>query len=258
MESVPRIYNEDPQPAQSLESRLKKLKIIQIHGARRRVDVIGDTSPRHILQEIASARHTQGGFVLAEDERNLDKLVAPSPAWYSLDAVYSDDFCLSVQVVRGDCANRADFDGSPEEMAAECGARMALPRPGEPSARGPAWKGFVPSGALPLHFLSLQTRSGWEPPQPLDIPEASRAASALLLLSPFTPLPLLGQDRAASTPFRSITDDNPQRRALAREGRRWGRSDATPAGRGVAYREGARMAAGSGSCRGAPPEFKRG
>jgi maltooligosyltrehalose trehalohydrolase len=52
---------------------------------------------------------------------------------------------------------------------------------------------------------------------PLD---AYRAASALLLLSPYTPLLWMGQEWAASTPFLYFTDHNAELGRLVTEGRR--------------------------------------
>jgi maltooligosyltrehalose trehalohydrolase len=49
---------------------------------------------------------------------------------------------------------------------------------------------------------------------------AYRAASALLLLSPYTPLLWMGQEWAASTPFLYFTDHNPELGRLVTEGRR--------------------------------------
>jgi maltooligosyltrehalose trehalohydrolase len=54
----------------------------------------------------------------------------------------------------------------------------------------------------------------------LASPAASRAALALLLLSPFTPLVFMGQEWAASTPFRFFTDHTPELGRLVSEGRR--------------------------------------
>ncbi|HEX4667694.1 MAG TPA: DUF3459 domain-containing protein [Chthoniobacterales bacterium] len=51
-------------------------------------------------------------------------------------------------------------------------------------------------------------------------PAAYRAASALLCLVPYTPLILMGQEWAASTPFLYFTDHNPQLGRKVTEGRR--------------------------------------
>jgi maltooligosyltrehalose trehalohydrolase len=50
--------------------------------------------------------------------------------------------------------------------------------------------------------------------------DAYRAASALLLLSPYTPLLFMGQEWAASTPFLYFTDHHPELGRLVTEGRR--------------------------------------
>jgi maltooligosyltrehalose trehalohydrolase len=49
---------------------------------------------------------------------------------------------------------------------------------------------------------------------------AYRAAAALLLLNPYTPLLWMGQEWAASTPFLYFTDHNPELGKLVTEGRR--------------------------------------
>ena len=51
-------------------------------------------------------------------------------------------------------------------------------------------------------------------------PAAFRAASALLCLVPFTPLILMGQEWAASSPFQFFTDHEPKLGRLVTEGRR--------------------------------------
>ncbi|MDQ3200210.1 MAG: DUF3459 domain-containing protein, partial [Verrucomicrobiota bacterium] len=51
-------------------------------------------------------------------------------------------------------------------------------------------------------------------------PAAYRAASALLCLVPYTPLLLMGQEWAASTPFQYFTDHEPNLGRLVTEGRR--------------------------------------
>jgi maltooligosyltrehalose trehalohydrolase len=54
----------------------------------------------------------------------------------------------------------------------------------------------------------------------LVAPAAFRAASALLCLVPYTPLILMGQEWAASTPFQYFTDHEAQLGRLVTEGRR--------------------------------------
>ena len=50
--------------------------------------------------------------------------------------------------------------------------------------------------------------------------DAYRAASTLLLLSPYTPLLFMGQEWAASTPFQFFTDHGAELGRLVTEGRR--------------------------------------
>ncbi len=61
---------------------------------------IVDSSDRHVLAEISSVVQSLGGFVTAEDERNVPELLLPNErGGLGLDAIWADDFH---HVVAGD------------------------------------------------------------------------------------------------------------------------------------------------------------
>ncbi len=186
---------------------------------------IMDDSPKHLLAEIAELVHRRGGYVIAEDERNLASVVSPPPEGHGLDAAYADDFCHTIQVALGDRSYAKKFEGTAEELADELqhgwryrGQIGAMAqRRGARRARTCRRSDF--SSAFPITTRSAiaPSANGWSisPPR-----EASRAALSLLLLSPFTPMVFMGQEWAASTPFRFFADHHAELGQLVTEGRR--------------------------------------
>lgn len=185
---------------------------------------IQDDSPRHILEEIADAAHGRGCYVFAEDERNLAMLVTHKPKGFGLDAVYADDFCHTVQVALGDPRFADDFTGSPGELADEL--QHGWLYRGQPAKRVGGPRG-TECGHLPperfIYCISNHDQSGnhafGERLNHFCSPEAYRAASALLLLSPYTPLLFMGQEWAASAPFIYFTDHKDDLGRKVRAGR---------------------------------------
>jgi malto-oligosyltrehalose trehalohydrolase len=185
-----------------------------------------DESPKHVVEEISDAAHARGAFSIAEDERNLANVVAHKPEGCALDAVYADDFCHSIQVALGDPRFRDDFDGSPAEIADEL--RHGWHYRGQTSKRaGGRRRGMECAHLAPERFVyctsnhdQVGNRAFGERLNHLASPEAYRAASALLLLAPYTPMLFMGQEWAASTPFLYFTDHNEELGKRVAEGRR--------------------------------------
>jgi len=187
-----------------------------------------DSSEKHVLAEITEAVHSLGGFVTAEDKRNNAELLWPqTKGGIGLDAVWSDDFHHVIRVMLTGTREGyyRSYKGAAEELAAileqgwlfEGGAR-ARREHGRPAR----------AGELPLHsFVFCITNHdqvgnhalGYRLNQIVS-PAAFRAVSALLCLVPYTPLILMGQEWAASTPFQYFTDHEPQLGRLVTEGRR--------------------------------------
>jgi maltooligosyltrehalose trehalohydrolase len=212
-----------------------------------------DDGPTHILAELAATvraslspdRH----FVLiVENEHNDPTLVReprtknqePSSALdgfsvlgsrsfegYGLDGIWADDFHHQVRVaLAGDRDGYyADYDGTAADIAATL--RQGWFYVGQPSAYGGHPRG-APADDVPypafIHCIQnhdqIGNRALGERLHHQIGLDAYRAASALLLLSPATPLLFMGQEWAASSPFQFFTDHEPELGRLVTAGRR--------------------------------------
>ena len=215
-----------------------------------------DDSPTHILAEIAATVReslpANRAFVfIAENENNDPTLIRPSQeqrtknkeqddqrlfsvpcslfsgAGYGLDAVWADDFHHQIRVaLAGDRDGYyADYTGTAADLATTL--RQGWFYTGQPSAFLGRPRGAKADDIAPPHFIhciqnhdqvgnrALGDRLG----HAIDL-AAYRAASALLLLSPYTPLLWMGQEWAATTPFLYFTDHHAELGRLVTEGRR--------------------------------------
>ncbi|HEX6107641.1 MAG TPA: malto-oligosyltrehalose trehalohydrolase [Gemmatimonadales bacterium] len=177
-----------------------------------------DDSPRHILEEIADRLHalTPRRVVIAEDERPEPRLLLPRErAGYGLDAVWADDLHHQLRRLTA---------GDHEGYFARYGGTMA--EVVDTLRRG--WSYEEAALELPprafVHCIqnhdqvgnrAMGDRLNHNVPLPVY-----RALSALLLLSPYTPLLWMGQEWAASTPFQYFTDHPAELGRLVTEGRR--------------------------------------
>ena len=184
-----------------------------------------DDSPKHILEEITDAVHAHGGYVFGEDERNEAKLITRKPKGYGMNAVYADDFCHTIQMALGDLRFVEDFTGSTEELADEL--THGWHYRGQESKRRGKPRGTDGNHLAPEHFLFSITNHDQAGNHALGLrlnhittPECYRAASALLLLAPYTPQIFMGQEWAASTPFQYFTDHKGDLGRAVSEGRR--------------------------------------
>lgn len=190
---------------------------------------IADDSPHHLLAEIAEAVQARGGFVIAEDERNEAALLRGRAAGGAgFDALWADDFHHEVRVaVTGirDAYFRA-FSGRAAALASllnrgwtYCGQAY------EPwSGRR---RGSAPDELSPQAFVvcienhdQIGNRAAGERLEHLIPPAQYRAAALLLCLSPYPPLLFMGQEWAASTPFRFFTAHGGELGAAVAAGRR--------------------------------------
>jgi maltooligosyltrehalose trehalohydrolase len=192
-----------------------------------------DHSPEHFLQEMArrvreSLSEDRHFVLIAEDERNEAKLVQPvSTGGIGLDAVWADDFHHQVRsALAGDNEGYyADFTGSAEDLAETLSKGWFYA--GQLSKFSGKNRGTNAEGIDPAHFVyciqnhdQIGNRAMGDRLTDSISLEAYRAASALLLLSPYTPLLFQGQEWAASNPFLFFTDHNPELGKLVTKGRR--------------------------------------
>jgi maltooligosyltrehalose trehalohydrolase len=191
---------------------------------------IVDESRAHILAEIAAAAHAAADrpvTVIAEDERNERRLLLPPPAGFGIDGVWADDLHHSLRrLLAGDRHGYyAAYDGTTAEL--EKTLRQGWLYEGElyePSgmARGTPSRGIPPHcfvHCLQNHDQVGNRAMGERLHHQVDV-AAYRAASALLLLSPYSPLLWMGQEWAASAPFQYFTDHPEELGRLVTSGRR--------------------------------------
>jgi maltooligosyltrehalose trehalohydrolase len=211
----------------ALEYHVDGLRLDAIHAIR-------DDAMPHIVEEVSTrvrqrlARDRQF-LVIAEDESNYPELVRPtSERGFGLDAIYADDFHhqLHVALTGESTGYYQDYSGTTEDLAST--VQRCWWFTGQPSRWRSAKEGRAVSvghqggeHVAPEHFIwSIQDHDqvgnrpfGQRLNQLIEL-DAYRAASALLLLSPYTPLLFMGQEWAASTPFLFFTDHD---KALGRK-----------------------------------------
>ncbi len=189
---------------------------------------IQDFSERHILAEIAARVHSEGGFVMAEDDRNEPALLrSQNDGGLGFDGAWSDDFhhVIRVMLTQQREGYYGDFAGTADELAETLqhgwlyrGQRTRTdghPRGRESSALAPEQFVYCISNHDQVGNRAFGERLGH-----VIHPAAYRAASALICLVPYTPMLFMGQEWNASSPFQFFTDHNPELGHLITEGRR--------------------------------------
>jgi maltooligosyltrehalose trehalohydrolase len=191
-----------------------------------------DDSSLHFVAELAGRIGASAGgrrvHVIAEDHRNLAAIVTPTARrGWGLDAVWADDFHHQMRRrLAGDSDGYyMDYSGTSADIAATI--RQGWFFTGQHSAHFGAPRGTDASGIDPARFVvCLQNHDqvgnrafGERLHHQIEL-AAFRAASALLLLLPETPLLFMGQEWAASSPFQYFTDHEPSLGRLVTEGRR--------------------------------------
>jgi maltooligosyltrehalose trehalohydrolase len=194
---------------------------------------IVDDSPVHVLAELASrVRESlppgRRFLLIAEDERNERTLLLPrEEGGHALDAVWADDFHhVMRRLTAGDHEGYfADFRGTTDELAETL--RRGWLFEGQHAPEHGAPRGTPAAGLPPAAFVHcIQNHDqvgnramGDRLTESVPLP-VYRAASALLLLSPYTPLLWMGQEWAATTPFQYFTDHPEALGRLVTAGRR--------------------------------------
>jgi maltooligosyltrehalose trehalohydrolase len=193
---------------------------------------IADESPRHLLAEL-SARVRESVpdrrvLVVAEDHRNLNVMLQPeSRDGWGLDAVWSDDFHHECRrLLAGDCEGYyEDYRGDIRDLATAIRQGWLYTGQFSKHLHGP--RGTDPVGlSLNRFIVCLQNHDqignralGERLNHQIDV-SAYRAASAVLLTAPETPLLFMGQEWAASTPFLYFTDHEAELGRRVTAGRR--------------------------------------
>lgn len=190
-----------------------------------------DDSDTHFLAELHDRVHAEVDgpprALIAEDPRNVDTLVhARSEGGFGLDAVWTDDFHHQVRHMTAGDAHQyfASFAGHrAPELATTI--RDGWFYQGQPDHTGAPFGTDPSSVDLDQCVICIQNHDqiGNRPTGNRlteDISHAVyRAASALLLFAPETPLLFMGQEWAATTPFLFFTDHHDALGEQVRAGR---------------------------------------
>jgi maltooligosyltrehalose trehalohydrolase len=194
----------------------------EFHADGLRLDAthaIHDTSEPHILAELSQTARQAAGkpvVLIAEtSENDVRYLRTVEQGGYGLDAVWADDFHHTLRrYLAGDHEGYyARYAGTLAEVA-RCIEHAWLH--GTDAAKQPAWQFIY---VVQNHDQVGNRALGDRLHHGLDL-ERYRAASALLLCLPYTPMLFMGQEFAASSPFLYFTDHTPELGKLVTEGRR--------------------------------------
>ena len=167
-------------------------------------------------------------FIHAEDHRNLAPIVEDTAVGgWGLDGVWADDFHhVMRRLLAGDeHSYYTDFQGTTEELARTI--RQGWLFTGQKSQHQGTDRGTDASQVPMRRFVvclqnhdQIGNRAMGDRLHDAISPDAWRAASAVLLTVPMTPLLFMGQEWSAGTPFPYFTDLEPELGRLVTDGRR--------------------------------------
>jgi maltooligosyltrehalose trehalohydrolase len=209
--------------------------IDEFHFDGLRIDAtqsVYDHSREHVLSLIARRARAAGGersiYLIAENEPQDVRVVTPSEhGGYGLDAMWNDDFHHSARVALTGRIDGYyhDYRGTPQELVSM--ARHGFLYQGQwyswqKKRRGTSsigWPSRTFIWYLQNHDQIANSGFGQRLPQ-LSDPASFRAATALLLLGPATPMLFQGQEFGASAPFLYFADHEPELAKLVENGRK--------------------------------------
>ncbi|MDQ3201980.1 MAG: malto-oligosyltrehalose trehalohydrolase [Pseudomonadota bacterium] len=200
-----------------LEYRFDGLRFDAVHAIKS-PDFLQELAQR-VREQIDPARHV---WLTVENEHNQASLLQEG-----FDAQWNDDGhnALHVLLTGETDAYYADYADDTTEKLARCLSQGFVfqghtNRHGE--ARGEP-SGHLPTSAFVLFLQNhdqIGNRAFGERLPQLAHPDALKAATALLLLSPMVPLMFMGDEFAAEQPFLFFTSHHGELAELVREGRR--------------------------------------
>ena len=192
---------------------------------------IYDQSTSHILTEITRgarrAAESRSVIIVAENEPQHTKLIRPETAGgYGMDALWNDDFHHSITVATTGRreAYFTDYLGTPQELLScmKYGYLFQGQWYGwQKQRRGTSTLGTNPWAMVAYiqnHDQVANSGRGLRL-QKLTSYGRYKAATAVCLLGPATPMLFQGQEFASSAPFLFFADHEPQLAELVRKGR---------------------------------------
>ena len=191
-----------------------------------------DASPRHILGELVEAVRAAAGarsvYIVAENEPQHARLARPKErGGYGLNSLWNDDFHHSamVAVTGRNEAYYSDYLGQPQEFVSM--ARHGFLYQGQRYTWQKKRRGAPALDLDPCSFVAYlqnhdQIANSVRGARLQELTSAGRlrAATALLLLGPATPMLFQGQEFAASAPFLYFADQKPELARAVISGRR--------------------------------------
>jgi maltooligosyltrehalose trehalohydrolase len=192
---------------------------------------IFDDSPEHILTSLGrKAREAAGSrrvFIVAENEPQDSMLVRPpEQGGNGLDALWNDDFhhTMRVALTGHNEAYYSDYRGTPQELISAI--KYGFLYQGQPYTWQAKRRGGAALDLRPEHFVTyienhdqIANSGNGERTRLLTSPGRYRALTALLILSPASPMLFQGQEFGASSPFSFFADLGPGLREAVKEGR---------------------------------------
>jgi maltooligosyltrehalose trehalohydrolase len=190
-----------------------------------------DKSTDYIVTEIVrTARQAAGRrsiVMVAEDETQRARLAMPQDKGGSgLDALWNDDFhhTARVAMTKRSEAYYSGYQGTPQEFISA--AKWGYLFQGQYYAWQKKRRGTSSIALPPTAFVTylqnhdqIANSSGGERLHKLTSPALYRAVTAIMFLSPATPMFFQGQEFGASAPFHYFADHNPTLAPLVQEGR---------------------------------------
>ncbi|WP_348749688.1 malto-oligosyltrehalose trehalohydrolase [Pseudomonas rhodesiae] len=200
-----------------LEYRFDGLRLDAVHA----IDNPGflQELAQRVRQQVDTGRHV---WLVLENELNQASLLK-----HDFDAQWNDDFhnVLHVLLTSETDAYYSDFAQDPTAKLARCLGEGFIYQ-GDTTRHGHA-RGEPSAGLPPTAFVAflqnhdqIGNRALGERLHQLCPPQALKAATALLLLSPMIPLMFMGDEANAAEPFLFFTDHHGELAEAVREGRR--------------------------------------
>ena len=198
------------------------------------VHAIMDQSPVHVLEQLAmeveqlGAELRRATFVIAESDLNDPRFVGKrEDGGYGLDAAWADDWHHALHtVLTGERTGYYEDFGTFDQLAKAL--RQAWVYDGEWSSHRQKTRGRKAAASIPAHAFVIAAQNHDQVGNraagdrlAVKVGEgALKAAAALLLTAPFTPMLFQGEEWATGSPFQYFTDHDSELGIAVSEGRR--------------------------------------